>query len=59
MTDNCNGRCVTAADIGVGTFLQIAYPHPMCPEHGDDPMHDYREVRIHELHTGPDRKSNV
>jgi len=36
MTDgNCNGLCVTAADIGVGSFMQVAYPHPACPEHGD------------------------
>lgn len=49
----CFGICVTAADIGVGSSAQVAYPHPLCPEHGDTPDHQYREARTHELHGGP------
>lgn len=30
----CNGMCLTAADIGVPAS-GIAYAHPDCPEHGD------------------------
>ncbi|MCX5066745.1 hypothetical protein OOJ91_12900 [Micromonospora lupini] len=29
----CDGLCVSAADIGVGRPDQIAYPHPSCPLH--------------------------
>jgi hypothetical protein len=29
----CDGLCVTAADIGVGSSDQVAYPHPGCPAH--------------------------
>lgn len=32
----CDGLCVTAADIGVGYADQIAYPHPSCPLHDPD-----------------------
>ena len=30
----CNGLCMTAADVGVMTDA-IAYGHPECPLHGD------------------------
>jgi hypothetical protein len=29
----CDGLCVTAADLGVGRADQVAYAHPGCPEH--------------------------
>lgn len=29
----CDGLCVTAADIGVGGTDLVAYPHPSCPLH--------------------------
>jgi len=32
----CDGLCVTAADLGVGSAGQVAYPHPGCPEHAPD-----------------------
>lgn len=37
MTDKeCNGICLTAADIGLGEYgSMVAYAHPDCPEHGD------------------------
>lgn len=31
----CIGLCVSAADIGVGSIDQVAYPHPSCPAHGE------------------------
>lgn len=31
----CNGACLSGYDVGVD-FGGIAYPHPDCPEHGDD-----------------------
>lgn len=32
----CNGICVTAADLGLPEIgIEIAYPHPECPLHGD------------------------
>ena len=33
----CNGICVTPADIGLPEFsyVEVAYPHPDCPLHGD------------------------
>jgi len=31
--NECDGLCVTAADIGVGPTDQVAYAHPGCPEH--------------------------
>lgn len=49
---NCNGMCLTGADIGVGSADSVAYPHPTCPEHGDKPDHPYEEKTVHELHTG-------
>lgn len=30
----CNGMCMTGADIGVPEYSGIAYAHPDCPEHG-------------------------
>ena len=33
--DQCNGICLTAADIGLPGYGGIAYAHPDCPEHGD------------------------
>ena len=35
----CNGICLSAADIGVPEYPGIAYAHPDCPEHGD-PLQD-------------------
>lgn len=35
-TAECDGLCVSAADIGVGRADQIAYPHPGCPLHAPD-----------------------
>lgn len=36
----CNGICLTAADIGVPEAGDVvAYAHPDCPEHGD-PLED-------------------
>ena len=47
----CNGLCVTAADIGVGNYDQIAYPHPMCPQHGD--VHQFEwSGKTHDTHDG-------
>lgn len=47
----CNGLCVTAADIGVGRHDQIAYPHPMCPQHGD--VHQFEwSGKTHDTHDG-------
>lgn len=33
---DCNGICISGADVGVGGDL-VAYPHPACPAHRDDP----------------------
>lgn len=42
--DECNGICMSAADIGLDEYgSMIAYPHPDCPEHGD-PVHDGPEL---------------
>lgn len=42
MTGDCNGICLTAADVGVpAAGNMIAYPHPSCPEHGLDPDHPF------------------
>jgi len=30
----CDGLCVSAADIGLPEYNMIAYPHPGCPLHG-------------------------
>lgn len=30
----CNGMCLTSADIGLPEYPGIAYSHPDCPEHG-------------------------
>ena len=32
--DQCNGICLSGADIGVPEYGGIAYAHPDCPEHG-------------------------
>lgn len=37
MDDECNGICLTPADIGLpeyGGAGVVAYAHPDCPEHG-------------------------
>lgn len=49
----CNGMCVTGADIGVGTYEQIAYPHPLCEAHAVTPCHEYTQKSVQELHNGP------
>ena len=50
----CNGLCVTGADVGVGGYDQIAYPHPMCLEHGEP--HEFEWSRkTHQTHDGPQR----
>jgi hypothetical protein len=47
----CTGLCVTAADIGVGPASQVAYGHPMCPEHGEP--HDFKwSGKFHDTHDG-------
>lgn len=47
----CNGLCVTAADIGVGRHDQIAYSHPMCPQHGE--IHPFEwSGKTHDTHDG-------
>lgn len=39
----CNGICLSAADIGVPEAGDvIAYAHPDCPEHGD-PLEDQEQ----------------
>lgn len=53
MMKYCNGRCLSAADIGVGSYDQIAYPHPTCEVHAEKPLHDYIEQSVHELHQVP------
>ena len=35
----CNGICLTGADIGVPEYGGVAYAHPDCPAHGD-PLED-------------------
>lgn len=42
--DECNGICLTPADIGLPEYshLGVAYAHPDCPEHGD-PVEDPSE----------------
>lgn len=35
MTPECDGLCVTSADVGVPGY-GVAYPHPGCPEHAPD-----------------------
>jgi hypothetical protein len=40
--DECNGICLTAADIGLPEYSrpgEVAYAHPDCPAHGD-PLED-------------------
>lgn len=42
---------MTAADIGLGSFKQIAYPHPDCPEHGEP--HEFADSgKRHDTHEG-------
>lgn len=43
----CNGICLTPADIGLPEYSSagIAYPHPDCPAHGD-PMDEDPEAEI-------------
>ena len=52
MSFHC-GMCAYPSDIGVPGGSEPAYVNPTCPEHGDDPNHEYREVRVHHLHEGP------
>lgn len=40
MSHLCNGICLTASDIGL-PGNDVAYPHPTCPEHGDQPDHPF------------------
>lgn len=48
---SCNRLCVTAAAIGVGTADQVAYAHPICPEHGEP--HEFRwNGATHDTHDG-------
>lgn len=48
----CNGLCVHASDVGVCAHSDgVAYPHPMCPEHGDP--HEFRwSGKVHNTHGG-------
>lgn len=50
---NCSGVCVTAADLGVivSDPDAVAYPHPMCPEHGD-PHPFVWNGKFHDTHDG-------
>jgi len=32
--EECNGICLSGADLGVPEYGGIAYAHPDCPEHG-------------------------
>lgn len=44
--DECNGICLTAADIGLPEYSrpgEVAYAHPDCPEHGDPMGEDPNE----------------
>lgn len=41
----CNGICLSAADIGLPEYSGIAYAHPDCPEHGD-PMEEEPDADI-------------
>lgn len=41
----CNGICLSGADLGVPEYGGIAYAHPDCPEHGD-PLEDTEELYI-------------
>lgn len=47
MTDieeECNGICLTAADIGLPEYSrdgEVAYAHPDCPVHGDPPQEEH------------------
>lgn len=48
MKDECNGICLTAADIGLPEYSrtgEVAYAHPDCPEHGD-PLEDDSEADV-------------
>lgn len=50
-TDKCSGRCsgecLTAADIGIAEWGgMIAYPHPMCPEHGSPEAFVDHEIAV-------------
>lgn len=49
---NC-GVCLYPADLGVPGGSEPAYVNPICPDHGEDPDHEYQEVRVHQLHEGP------
>lgn len=44
--EECNGWCLSAADIGLGEYgSMIAYAHPDCPEHGD-PLDEHDEADV-------------
>jgi hypothetical protein len=46
--EECNGWCLTPADIGLpeyGGRGVIAYAHPDCPEHGD-PQEEYEDIDV-------------
>lgn len=48
---SCIGFCVTGADIGVGPSDMVAYPHPMCPKHGEP--HEFKwNGKFHDTHAG-------
>lgn len=40
--EECNGICLSGADLGVPEYGGIAYAHPDCPAHGD-PVEDGEE----------------
>lgn len=40
MKAQCSGICLLGFDIGVPSSA-VAYAHPNCPEHGDDPHHAF------------------
>jgi hypothetical protein len=49
--NECNGVCITPADIGLPGYGGVAYAHPMCPEHGEP--HEFRwNGKTHDTHDG-------
>lgn len=47
---NCNGLCMTAADISLSGD-GVAYAHPTCPEHGDPHPFEW-SGKTHDTHDG-------
>lgn len=43
--DECNGICLSGADLGVPEYGGVAYAHPDCPEHGD-PLEEWEDIDV-------------